>query len=60
LTSLVICLIGVWLPYSPFAHALGFTPLPLAYWPILFVLLLGYLCLAHVVKMWFIKRHGLN
>jgi Mg2+-importing ATPase len=52
--------IGVWLPYSPFAHALGFTPLPLAYWPILFVLLLGYLCLAHVVKMWFIKRHGLN
>ena len=27
-TTLSICVLGVWLPYSHFAAALGFTPLP--------------------------------
>ncbi|MHB8354395.1 MAG: magnesium-translocating P-type ATPase [Burkholderiales bacterium] len=60
LTSLVICTVGIWLPYSPFAHALGFTPLPLQFWPYLIVILLGYLTLAHLMKSWFIRRYGLN
>lgn len=60
LTSITICAVGVWLPYSPFAHALGFTPLPMAYWPWVAGILLGYLTLAHLMKTWFIKRFGLN
>lgn len=60
LTSIIICAVGVWLPYSPFAHALGFTPLPAHYWPIVTGILLGYLSLAHLMKTWFIKRFGLN
>jgi Mg2+-importing ATPase len=60
LTSITICAVGVWLPYSPFAHALGFTPLPSAYWPWVTAILLGYLTLAHLMKTWFIKRFGLN
>jgi Mg2+-importing ATPase len=59
-TSLVICTIGVWLPYSPFAHALGFTPLPALYWPIVTVLLIGYLVLTHAMKRWFHRRFGLD
>ncbi|EQD56713.1 magnesium-transporting ATPase MgtA [mine drainage metagenome] len=60
LTSLIICSVAVWLPYSPFAHALGFTPLPIHFWPYLVGILAGYLTLAHVVKTWFIRRYGLN
>src|SRR5579871_5226859 len=49
-TSAAICCIGVWLPYSAFARSLGFTPLPMAYWPMVVVLLACYLVLAHFVN----------
>src|SRR4051812_39699672 len=35
LMGLIICGIGIWLPFSPFAHSLGFTALPGSYWPAL-------------------------
>ena len=60
LTSLVICILGVWLPFSPFARALGFTPLPPLYWLILAGMLASYLALTHVMKIWFYRRFGLN
>jgi Mg2+-importing ATPase len=60
LTSLTICIIGVWLPSSPFAHALGFTPLPPRYWLILAGMLAAYLVLTHLMKNWFHRRFGLN
>jgi Mg2+-importing ATPase len=60
LTSLVICAVGIWLPLSPFAHALGFRPLPVQYWFYLVAILLSYLTLAHLMKTWFIRRYGLN
>jgi P-type Mg2+ transporter len=60
LTTLVVCVAGIWLPYSPFAAALGFVPLPLAYWPILAVMIVMYLLLTHVMKIWFHRRFGLD
>ncbi|MDB6046797.1 MAG: mgtA [Gammaproteobacteria bacterium] len=60
LTSLVVCAVGVWLPYSPFASALGFEALPLLYWPILGVMILVYLGLTHLTKSWFHRRFGLD
>ncbi len=60
LTSIIICTVGLWLPYSPFAHALGFSPLPAQFWPYLVAILLSYLTLAHLMKTWFIRRYGLN
>ena len=59
-TSLTICAVGVWLPYSPFAAQLGFTPLPAMYWPIIAAMLLTYLTLTHFVKTWFHRRFGLD
>jgi Mg2+-importing ATPase len=59
-TSLVICSVGVWLPFSPFARALGFTPLPIQYWPILALMLVAYLSLAHFMRGWFHRRFGLD
>lgn len=60
MTSVTICAVGIWLPYSPFAHALGFSPLPLAFWPWVVGIVVSYLCLTHVVKTWFIRRFGLG
>lgn len=41
-TSIALCLVGAWLPYSPLATALGMQPLPAAYWLLLAAILLGY------------------
>jgi Mg2+-importing ATPase len=60
LTSLTICAIGVWLPYSPFARALGFTPLPNLYWLLVTLMLCCYLTLTHFTKVWFHRRFGLD
>ncbi len=49
-TSAVVMAVGLWLPVSPFGPALGFVPLPGAYWPILAVTLLCYMILTQVVK----------
>ena len=60
LTTLAICGVGVWLPFSHFAPALGFTALPPMYWVALSTILVCYLLLTQVVKSWLIKRFGLN
>jgi Mg2+-importing ATPase len=59
-TTLAVCLCGIWLPYSPFATALGFVPLPLGYWPILALMIVLYLVLTHLMKFWFHRRFGLD
>lgn len=55
-TTVVIMAIGMWLPFSPFASGLGFAPLPLLYWPLLFVTLLCYIFLTQCVKMWLLHK----
>jgi Mg2+-importing ATPase len=59
-TSLTICAVGLWLPVSPFAAALGFVALPSLYWPALATMLVVYLLLTHVMKTWFHRRFGLS
>jgi Mg2+-importing ATPase len=60
LASLAISVIGIWLPYSPLAHALGLTALPLGYWPMLTVIMFTYFTLTHLMKTWFHRRFGLD
>jgi P-type Mg2+ transporter len=55
-TTLVIMTLGMWLPYSPLASALGFTHLPRMYWPILMLTLLSYLGLTQIIKMWLLRK----
>ena len=38
------------------AAALGFTQLPLLYWPILLLTVLCYVVLTQVVKTWLIRK----
>jgi Mg2+-importing ATPase len=58
LTTLGIVALGIWLPFSPFASALGFVPLPPAYWLYIIGFLITYFVLTQLVKRWFVKRFG--
>ncbi|WP_414470955.1 magnesium-translocating P-type ATPase [Microvirga sp. M2] len=57
-TTIIICAIGIALPFSWAGAALGFTPLPWSYWPIIAGMLLAYMVLTHLVKLWFVRRWG--
>ena len=58
-TSLSICAVGVWLPYSPLAGFLGLVALPWHYWPWVAGFLLCYLTLTHSVMGWVRRRFSL-
>jgi len=55
-TTLAIMALGMWLPYSPLASALGFTHLPRMYWPILMFTLLSYVGLTQIIKVWLLRK----
>jgi Mg2+-importing ATPase len=59
-TTFLIMGIGLWLPFSPFAHFLGFTPLPGVFFLWLAAFLVAYSVLTHIVKMWFVRRFGMD
>jgi Mg2+-importing ATPase len=59
-TSLVIAAIGIALPYTPFASALGFVSLPPTYWIYLCLILISYAVLTHVIKTWCARKFGLS
>jgi P-type Mg2+ transporter len=58
LTSLGIVGIGIYLPYSPIAGALGFVPLPPLYWLFLVGMMITYMLITQGVKTWFYKKFG--
>jgi Mg2+-importing ATPase len=55
-TSVIVMLVGCWLPFSPFASAMGFAPLPGLYWPFIVATLLSYIVLTQVIKMWLLRK----
>ncbi|CAG1000514.1 H+-transporting ATPase [Anaerolineales bacterium] len=58
LTSLGIITFGAWLTISPLATTLGFVPLPALYWGLLVIMLVCYVALTQMVKVWFYKKFG--
>ena len=58
-TTVIICTIGMTLPFTWAGSALGFVPLPWLYWPLVASMLVTYAILTHLVKVWFIRRWGL-
>jgi Mg2+-importing ATPase len=56
LASFLVVAIGASLPFSPFAEALGFVPLPLLYWAFLAGIMICYVLLTQRVKKWFFQR----
>ncbi|HTI50516.1 MAG TPA: magnesium-translocating P-type ATPase, partial [Planctomycetaceae bacterium] len=55
-TTASIMFVGAWLPYSPVGPALGFTPLPALYWPVLAVTLIAYVLLTQAAKSWLFRQ----
>ena len=59
LTTCGVVLIGIVLPYSPYASALGFVPLPPSYWLFVGILLCMYVAMVQGVKTWIARRYAL-
>jgi Mg2+-importing ATPase len=58
-TTLLVCAVGISLPFTWAGGALGFVPLPWLYWPLVAAMLLSYAILTHLVKVWFVRRWGM-
>jgi Mg2+-importing ATPase len=58
-TPVIICAIGIALPFTGAGAALGFTALPPLYWPLVSAFLFTYALLTHLVKVWFVRRWGM-
>lgn len=58
LTTLIICAVGVILPYTYIGSNFQMVELPSMYWYGLAILLPSYLMLTQLVKMWFVQRWG--
>ncbi|MBX5438913.1 MAG: magnesium-translocating P-type ATPase [Thermoflavifilum sp.] len=56
--TLLIMAVGIWIPFSPFAPALGLRPLPGVYFIYLLAILLGYSVLTQIVKYVYIRKFG--
>jgi P-type Mg2+ transporter len=50
-TTIIISLVGIALPFTVAGAALGITPLPALYWPLVATMLLTYSALTHLVKV---------
>jgi len=59
-TTVGICLLGLWLPTSFLAPALGLTALPWGYSVALVFIVGGYMVCTQLVKVWMIRRFGLS
>ncbi|MET3496374.1 magnesium-translocating P-type ATPase [Variovorax boronicumulans] len=53
-----IAAVGIWLPMGPLAHYFKLEALPLAYFPWLVAMLVGYAVLTQTVKGWYARRYG--
>lgn len=56
ITTLLVVCVGIILPFTPLADALGFTPLPGLYFLFLAAMSITYLLLVEVVKRWLMRR----
>lgn len=54
----LVMLVTLWLPYSPLAGVLGFTPLSLPYLLVIFGIVALYFLSAEFAKRWFYRKYG--
>ena len=57
ISTLCVISAGIYLPFSPFAKAFQFLPLPPLYFGLLFVGLILYFLVTQFLKVWFIKKY---
>lgn len=57
ISTICVIAVGIYLPFSPFAGAFKFLPLPPLYFGLLFIGLILYFLITQFLKMWFIKKY---
>ena len=57
ISTLCVITVGIYLPFSPFAKAFQFLPLPPLYFVLLFIGLILYFLFTQFLKMWFIRKY---
>jgi len=57
ISTICVISVGIYLPFSPFAGALKFLPLPPLYFVLLFIGLILYFLITQFLKMYFIKKY---
>ena len=58
--TIAVCIVGLWLPYSAAAHALGMVPLPLSYLAVMPLIMIGYIAQTQWAKSHLTRRFGLD
>lgn len=56
-STLCVVAFGIYLPFSPFASAFNFLPLPPLYFMYIFIGLILYFIITQFLKMWFIRKY---
>lgn len=56
--TLLIMVVGIYIPFSPIGSLIGLAPLPWSYFPWLIATLLSYCFIAQLMKRIYIKRFG--
>jgi P-type Mg2+ transporter len=60
LTTIAVCIIGLWLPFSSLAHGFGMVPVPLSYLAVMPFIMIGYITLTQWAKSRLTRRFGLD
>ena len=58
LMTVLIMMLGIFLPMGPIAHYFKLQALPLSYFPILLAILCGYMLLTQLMKNFYTRRYG--
>jgi P-type Mg2+ transporter len=60
ISSILIVLTGIMLPFSPLAAPFGFVVPPPSFFMILLLMIISYLLLVQAVKSWLVRRYGFD
>jgi len=58
ITTVLVALFALFIPWLPFASDLGFAPLPFRFYSVLLGIVMLYLFCAEILKHWFYKKLG--
>ncbi|CAL1329461.1 magnesium-translocating P-type ATPase [Candidatus Providencia siddallii] len=58
LTTCIIVILGLYIPYSSFGKIIGLQPLPITYFSWLTLTLISYFIITQLIKQFYIKRFG--
>ena len=59
-TTIAVCTIGMWLPFSSLAHGFSMVPVPMTFLAVMPLIMVGYITLTQWAKSRLTRRFGLN